>query len=57
MNKPKTPGHCGFPLANPHDAPGVDFVPYIEPIETLDKFGISGRDIFFLKCYTLVFGM
>ncbi|CAB1062317.1 hypothetical protein D1BOALGB6SA_7093 [Olavius sp. associated proteobacterium Delta 1] len=29
MNKPKPPGHCGFPLANPHDAPIVDCVPYV----------------------------
>ena len=27
LNKPKTPGHCGFALANVHSAKSVDFVP------------------------------
>ena len=28
LNKPKVPGVCMFPLANPHDGSIVDIVPY-----------------------------
>ncbi len=27
LNKPKTPGHCGFPLANLHFELSMDYVP------------------------------
>jgi hypothetical protein len=27
LDKYKAPGHCRFPLANPHNALSVDFVP------------------------------
>jgi hypothetical protein len=27
LNKPKIPGHCGFPLTNPHSGESLHFVP------------------------------
>jgi hypothetical protein len=29
--QPKTPGHCGFPLTNPHSAAILHFVPESNP--------------------------
>lgn len=36
LNKPNTPGFCGFPLTNLHKWPVVDFVPQSNPVNTLN---------------------
>jgi hypothetical protein len=36
LDKPKTLGHCGFPLANPQKGLGIDFVPESNRANTLN---------------------
>jgi hypothetical protein len=33
--QPKTPGHCGFPLTNPHSGESVYIVPQSNPTNNL----------------------
>jgi hypothetical protein len=35
LDKSKTPGHCVFPLANPHSDQSRDFVPKSNPLNLL----------------------
>jgi len=35
LNKSKTPGHCIFPLANPHSGESVYYVPESNPLNHL----------------------
>ena len=46
LNKSKTPGHCGFPLANPHKGQSLHYRAYIEFLKKDQKCGISKRKVY-----------
>ena len=49
QNKPKTHGHCGFPLANPHSVESLDFVPKSNPVNILILLHICSANPQFIR--------
>ena len=53
QNKSKTPGHCGFPLANPHSGESLHFVPISNPDNTLILLCICFANLKFVHHLTV----
>ena len=49
LDKSKIPGHCGFPLANPHSGESVDFVPKSNPSNILILLYICSANPQFIR--------
>ena len=49
LTKPKTPGHCGFPMANLHSELSLGFVPEENIGENLDQLCIREGNLKYLE--------
>ena len=53
LDKPKIPGHCGFPLANPYSGESVYCVPISNPDNTLILLCICFANLKFVRHLTV----